>query len=287
MRHHYVPQFLLRAWAETTPDKKVECFRLDRPHVPSSRRAPKYTAYEENLYALTMPVVAGMEQQAVEKHLLRHIDNLAAGVLRMLITTGLTGLTPENRSDWARFLISLRLRQPGIVQQLRTEASEHLEASLINTPEEYDAVAEIGDPPTLVEWTTKNYPGVIENAGLSFFHKLVDNPEIGLKILRMKWWLWDFTREHNDLLLADHPCVFTAGIDDSDLVIALPIGPRKAFMATSTDRVATIMRRQRPKDLLMRLNESSLGQACVRVYARDASSRRFICNRLLRRRSPE
>jgi hypothetical protein len=103
----------------------------------------------------------------------------------------------------------------------------------------------------------------------------------------MRWWLWDFTREQRDLLLADQPCIFTKGVDDPDLVIALPLGPRKAFMATSTDRVATILRRQRTKDLLMRMNESSLSQARVRVYAPDASPRRFIHNRLLRRRSTD
>ncbi|MCP4242792.1 MAG: DUF4238 domain-containing protein, partial [bacterium] len=119
---------------------------------------------------------------------------------------------------------------------------------------------------------------------MSFFHELVNNPQVGEKILRMKWWLWDFTREKNSLLLADHPCIFTKGIDDADLVIALPIGPRKAFMATRSDRVATIMRRRRPKDLLMRINESSLGQARVRVYARDPLPRQFICNRLVGRR---
>lgn len=287
MRHHYVPQFLLRAWAEATPDKKVEAFRLDLPRLPSSRHAPKYTAYEEGLYALSAPVVAGMEQEAVEKHLLQHIDSLAAGVLRKLTAGGFTGLTPHDRCDWARFLMSLRLRQPSIVQQLRTESSEHLESLLIDKPEEYDADDGMGNPPTLLDWTTKNYPGLIENFGLSFFHELVDSPEIGEKIIRMTWWLWDFTREHNDLLLADNPCIFTKGIDDPDLVIALPIGPRKAFMATSTDRVAAIMRRQRPKYLLARLNESSLGQARVRVYARDESPRRFITNRLIARRLAE
>lgn len=287
MRHHYVPQFLLRAWAETQPDNRVETFRLDLPRLSSSRHAPKHIAYEDNLYALTMPVAAGMEQQAVEKHLLQHIDSLAAGVLRKLTTTGLAGLTLENRCDWARFLMSLRLRQPHIVQQLRTESSEHLEASLIDKPEEYDAVTGSGDPPTLVEWTRRHYPGLIENFGMSFLHELVDNAEIGEKILPMRWWLRDFTREQNDVLLADQPCIFTASIDDAELVIALPIGPRKAFMATKSDRVATIMRRQRPKDLLMRMNESSLNQARVRVYARDASPRRFICNRLVRRRAAE
>jgi hypothetical protein len=157
----------------------------------------------------------------------------------------------------------------------------------LTSREEYDAIAGIDDPPTLLEWTRKNYPGLIENVGMSFFRDFVDNAGIGEKIIRMRRWLWDFTREHNDLLLADQPCVFTTGIDDADLVIALPIGPRKAFMATKSERAATIMRRQRPKDLLMRINESSLNQARIRVYARDTSPRRFICNRLAKRLSTE
>jgi hypothetical protein len=65
--------------------------------------------------------------------------------------------------------MSLRLRQPAIVQQLRTESSEYLEASLIDQPEEYDAIAGIDDPSTLLEWTRKSYPGLIENVGMSFF----------------------------------------------------------------------------------------------------------------------
>lgn len=285
MRHHYVPQFLLRAWAEAATDQKVETFRLDQPHLPSKRHAPKHIAYEENLYALTMPVVARMEQQAVEKHLLRRIDELAAGVLRKLTTTGFRDLTREDHSNWARFMMSLRLRQPTVVVQLRTEASEQLEASLADKPEEYEAAAGEADPPTLVEWTRARYPGLIENFGMSFFHRLVDNPEVGEKILRMKWWLWDFGRERNEPLLADHPCIFTKGIDDPDLVIALPIGPRKAFMATRTERVSNIMRRQRPKDLLARINESSIGQTRVRIYARNDAPRRFIANRLARMKS--
>jgi hypothetical protein len=287
MRHHYVPQFLLRAWAETQPDQKVEIFRLDLPDLPSSRHTSKYTAYEDDLYALTMPVVAGMEKQAVEKHLLRRVDDFAARVLRRLITRGLAGLTLDDRCDWARFLMSLRLRQPAIVQQLRTESSEYLEASLIDRPEEYDAIAGIDDPPTLLEWTRKNYPGLIEKVGMSFFRDLVDNAGIGEKILRMRWWLWDFTREQNDLLLANQPCIFTTGIDDADLVIALPIGPRKAFIATRSERAATLLRRRRPEHLLMGMNESSLNQARLRVYARDASPRRFIWNRLAKRRAAE
>ncbi len=86
--------------------------------------------------------------------------------------------------------------------------------------------------------------------------------------------------QRNHLLFADRPCIFTTGIDDPDLIVALPIGPWKAFMATKTDRVASIIRQQRPQNLLMQINESSLSQAKQRVYARDASPRCFISNRL-------
>ena len=280
MKHHYVPQFLLREWAETTPDREVETFRLDLPGLPSSRHAPRYVGYEPNLYALTLPKVAGMEQQAVEKHLLRHIDTAAASVLQKLTHAGFASLTSNDRNDWIRFIMSLRVRQPSIVTQLRVEASEHLEASLRRMPEEYQTIAGESDPPSLLEWTRLNFPGLVENIGMSFFHTVVDDEKIGNKIHQMKWWLWDFSKEKNELLLSDDPCIFTKGIDDPDLVIALPIGPNKAFMATKTERVANLMRKQRPNNLLVRLNESSLNQARVRIFARDASPRRFIENRL-------
>ena len=115
---------------------------------------------------------------------------------------------------------------------------------------------------------------------MSFFHELVDNPDIGNSIFRMKWWLWDFSGVKHDLLLADHPLIFTTAIDDPNLVIALPISPKKAFMATQSDHVAAVMRQQDPKYLALRLNESSLGQARVRIYACDTSPERFIRNRL-------
>ena len=105
-----------------------------------------------------------------------------------------------------------------------------------------------------------------------------------MKIARMKWWLYPFAMEKHDLLLADHPCIFTMGIDNPDLVIALPIGPRKAFMAAGSERVANLLRQQRPKHLLTWLNERSLLQARARIYTRDASAHRFIVNRLRHRR---
>ena len=85
MRHHYVPEFLLRGWSESTPDGKVEVFRFDLESLRSDRHAPKYTGFEYDLYALTESAVAGMEKQAIEKYFLRRVDHEAALVHTKLI----------------------------------------------------------------------------------------------------------------------------------------------------------------------------------------------------------
>ena len=285
MRHHYVPEFLLKPWADGTPDGKVEVFRLDLASLPSKRHTPKHTGFDENLYSLSKPIVAGMEQHAVETNFLRHVDNLAALVRRKLDEQGLKSLSMTERVDWVRFLMSLRVRQPDVVDLLKRESECQMRTSLAAAPEEYEAVASDGSPPTLTEWTDQRFPGLIENIGLSFFHGIVDNPEIGNKILHMKWWLWDFCDVDHGLILADHPCIFTTGIDHPNLIVALPISPSKAFIATQnqSQHVADVLRQINPKVLLARLNESSVGQAKIRIYSRGRSPERFIRNRLAKR----
>ena len=281
MRHHYVPQFLLGPWAENNPDRKLEVFRLDLPNISSSRHTPKYTGFDDDLYALTKEVVAGMEKQAIEKKFLMSVDHRGSVARSKLESQGLKSLSDEERVDWARFLMSLRIRQPEIVHQLQKEAKEHLRKSLNENPEEYDKLITDGEPETLEEWTESQYPRLIDNIGLSFFHELIDNPHYGNRILQMKWWIWDFSGVSYELLLSDHPCIFTSGIDDPNCVIALPISPKKAFIATQDDNVANRLRQSRTRELAVSLNESSVLQARVRIYARyQLPAMRFIENRM-------
>lgn len=282
MRHHYVPQFLLNAWGKTSSDGKVEVFRLDIEGIPSSRRGAKYTGYEKDLYALSVSEVGGMEKQAIETQFLRHVDDLAAQVRLKLDEEGLSSLSLDELTSWVRFLMSLRIRQPELVSQLKEEAAILFREKLGEKPEEYQAEASSTDPPTLEEWAELHFPGIVENIGLSFFAGLVDNDEVGNKILGMKWWIRNVSSAPYDLLLSDSPCIFTAGIEDPDLIIAMPIAPSKAFFATRSRKVADGLRSASPKEIAMRLNESSLSQARVRIYARNASQGRFIRNRKLR-----
>ena len=276
MRHHYVPEFLQMPWTVNSSDGKLEVFRLDLPNIPANRHRPKYTGFNFDLYALTKDEIAGMGKQAIEEQFLKVIDNNAALIRNKLENNGLKSLTLNEKMDWVWFLMSLRLRQPNIVTKLKHESSVHLRATLNKQPEEYEELAPIELHSTLEEWVENRHPGLIENFGLSFFYKLVVNQEVGNKILGMRWWLWDFSEAPYDLLLSDNPCIFTSGIDNPSCVVALPIHPRKAFMATQSATLEEIMRQQRSRDLVKRLNESSLMQSNDRVYSTNDTPRRFI-----------
>ena len=283
MKHHFIPRFLLKAWADTTKDGKVEAFRLDLKHLPSSRMSPKHTGYEDNLYALTESVVASVEQQAVEKRFLQRIDSDGAGVLRKLNATGFGDVEPHDASSWACFIRSLLLRSPEVASWLRSKAPDVLRASLDERPEEYDSIAESLDPTTLSAFVDSKWPNYTNNYGMMSLGSLICNQQSVRKLLDMKWWLLEFSNHRHHLLLADRPCIVATDIDDPEFV-ALPISPWKAFVATKTDRVARDIMYQRPKDLLRQINESSLNQAKQRIYARDASQGRFISNRLAKRK---
>ena len=151
MKHHFVPQFLLRSWAEQGNDSKVELFRVDLPGVPSSRRSPKNTAYQEDLYALTSNTIAGVDKQFVEKRFLQVVDSSAARVRDKLIAGGLNTLDEGDKNDWTRFIMSLRTRQPLIIENIKAMAPDYLKANLAENPEEYNALATGADPKTLEE----------------------------------------------------------------------------------------------------------------------------------------
>jgi hypothetical protein len=175
--------------------------------------------------------------------------------------------------------MSLRIRQPNIIQYLRDGAAKELRAQIAADPEKYEELAAANDPPSLEEWADRQFPGLIENFGLSFLHELVDNPRIGSLFMQMKWWLWNFAGERNDLLVGDHPLIFNSGIEDPNFMAVLPIGPARAFMATRSEAVATLLRSEKPRHLIARINEATIRQTTTRIYARNNLPRRFIASR--------
>ncbi len=280
MKHHFVPQFLLSKWAGGNADTTLEVFRLDLHKLVSDRHTPEHTGYEPDLYALTVPHVSGMGKHDNEVLFLKQIDDKAAKVLAVMEIGGLRALTADDRSHWALFLMSLRVRQPSVISGIVSESTEGLfRKSLERNPSEYEKLRQEDAPDSFADWAEDQYPGILKNFGISILSKIIDNQAVGQRICNMRWWIWDFTGAKCDLLLGDNPLILASNIEDPNLILALPISPTKAFMATQSDNIAATLKDQELGYLATRLNESTVMQSNNRIYARDKKHWRFIENR--------
>jgi hypothetical protein len=143
---HYVPQFLLSRWCDRRGKLTVYARRQGR--VVTSELSPRSTAFEQGLYSYEG--VAVENRDVIETHFMTpHIDTPAASIVQKIVDGGLTGLTTDERSDFTRFVLSLRARHPDAVAMARTEGSRQLTAGLARDPEDYLAVRAPSSPPTL------------------------------------------------------------------------------------------------------------------------------------------
>jgi hypothetical protein len=283
MRHHFVPQFLLRAWADGSSDGKLQEFLVDHAGVPTSRRAPKGTGFQDDLYALSKDNVAGMDKHAVETTFLSRLDDEGAKIRRKLLEG--KPLTGDEVSVWTTFVMGLRARQPAMVTRIKSAVAAAMRESIAKDPEQYQALAKAADPPTLEEWTEQHFPGLIENYGLSMLADIAGHEEVAAKVRKLLWGVMDVSKGKHDLLLSDQPCVWTGGIDAPQLIIALPLSPSKAFLAVRGEATANALVRADTAELAKRLNENSVGQAQRRVYARDETVADFVRDVMVRKKA--
>lgn len=278
IHHHYLPVFYLKQWARF--DGRI--VRYHRPHrsVVCSAIAPSHTAYEPHLYALDGYPAA--DRQRIEKEYMgRLVDEPASRAIQVLHERNRSKLTPDLRSAWTRFAMSLRLRNPDTVKEIQKDARAELSRQLQKQPEEYAAVKRDSDPATLLEWAEQNATFLLENMGKLMLPTLIDNEKIGQAIFEMDWWVIDFSSGAVSLVTSDRPFVMTTPLKEERCVIALPIGPRHAFFAARHARLITrTLEKKGITGLAKALNESIVVQAARHVYGQDESHMRFVERRL-------
>lgn len=270
-KHHHVPQFYLAGWAGD--DGRVTVYSRQNGRVVASRRAPKHTAFEPRLY--TIESLPPQDQQWVEREVMsRAVDGPAAHVLTRLVEGKLREFDSDDRSAWARFIMAQWLRSPEAVAGLRAKGRASVLHALEKNPEEY--LAAKGDSPhqSLIEWVDANAPGLDEIVTMGrVLPKLVNDEGIGTVIINMNWQVLHLDNSKRDLLTSDRPVTRFEGLDSRECLIAVPIHPRKLFVASHYDRV---FRRFDQTGIVTAMNTSTVQLAHKRVYATGAHHLRLV-----------
>jgi hypothetical protein len=283
VRHHYTPQFYLRAWCRPGPAGEgdqlyvVQNFARE---IRYTRRAPKAIGYQDHLYSFSDTVPAP-DRAALEVQVFSPLDAKAADVAQKLVNN--ETLNRDERAVWAVFIAAMRARTPENIEFLRTTGPDHLRVELGKGQEEYENLREEHDPATVVEWVEERYPGLIENFSLARLPHILTGDVI-TKVDRMAWHPLNFEDCRFPLLCSDRPCVFTAGIDDPNCVIALPLSPRHAFIAFYRNSQAQkALTQHGPSTIAAALNHNVVTQARDRAYSQNRGDARdrFFKKRLV------
>jgi hypothetical protein len=268
VKHHYVPQFLLKRW--TNPDGKVQVIAVRNGRVISKARAPEYTGYENQLYAVVANAM-GLAEDVLERQVFAPIDSDAARVLEKLEAHD--PITQDDHIAWTFFLSSLRIRQPDVLEFLRTKGIERLRADLADRDK---ATLPLGAP-TTEEWFERHFPGHMRAASLaSWLPQMVTHDGVLDRFGSLNWWIQDFEADLPELLLSDLPIHWEGGFNQPGFLIQLPVGPHRVFFGAASEQTEQYLGGLSHADLIHRINLTSLAASSDRVWARGADTRTFV-----------
>ncbi len=263
-KQHYIPQFYLKRW---TVDNKLVEFSRPNPHsrdVKPHRKPTKGTGWKDGAYDFEgLPAERRHHLEQVFFHM---IDSRAAEALR-LIEAGGGAWTQELRQGWVMFMMSMIMRHPADIAAFKAVYIRDFNRASEAEQEAYLKARAPDDPATAEEFFASVGRSFLENMALNNVPKLLFHERSLTSLMNMHWTVAE-PHQEGSLFTSDRPVIRTF-LGQANSHWALPIGPRKLFLATASreygEKVQQHMRRQAWKEV----NRVVVRQAVKLGYADD------------------
>ncbi|MCG2639412.1 MULTISPECIES: DUF4238 domain-containing protein [Bradyrhizobium] len=272
--HHYIPVFYLKQWRGQ--NKKLIEYTIKHGKLIAKPVGPKGTGFQTDLYAF--PELPPDMTQHIEDVFLKYADNTASNAIQMHLT-GQDIWTAELRSGWSRFLISLIIRHPDVMVDLRTATVKSWKDTEASTQAEYEKTKESHYPATFDEYIAAIDPLIPVKVSLNAIIKAFDNEKLGKHINDMHWSVIDLSKGVHRLLTSDRPLQYM-NLANSQGFIALPISPTKLFLAANSPQSIMNVRSQKSEKVIREVNLFVVSRARRFVFAQDESQTIFIKKRI-------
>jgi hypothetical protein len=241
--HHYLPIFYLKQWAGS--DRKLCEFKRRYHGVLPKRVSPAATGYMQGLYSIedTDPDVVN----AIETKFLMPADGFAAEAMRDLVLDRPFQHPVRMRHSWTRFVLSLMIRYPEAIAEMKRQ----LRANVVNM---YIETKEPNEPATFAEYEALHGTNELARLHGKLMMDLMQDSRMGRLIYNMYWGAIRFSNYEHDLLTSDRPVasnVFPLSANH----LCLPIGPEHLFIACETERAETEFRRLKPDVVMLTVND--------------------------------
>lgn len=227
-KHHFVPQFLLRRWADSRGYIKVWKRVSHTGEVTVRRWKAAQFGYVRGLYELRKvdEKLAGL----VEKEILSNrIESRAARILNSMLGGRIDKISPRDRADWSAFLTSFRFRHPIFISYLRERTASVIADAVAKAKADNDDFLRNVAPGEELAWIDSVQPGYLDNIHLVQFVHSIQSRDLNYPLLQMDWKVFDISRASYTLLLGDRPFI---SIKDPEMppCVAMPISPVHLFV---------------------------------------------------------
>jgi hypothetical protein len=270
--HHFVPKLLLRPWLvqEANGYRNLWGYwwNAERRRLVQKRRGLNSFCCQIDLLSLQ---AHHLGRDAIERFFFGEIDTKAAIARDTLVDSGPHGLSGDQRCDFARLLLSLDIRRPKIVNDLRAKGQKHLAHELDTDLEILAAMRKAGihEPPS--SYVENQLGWCLQDRALLVIQKLVDNPAVGQRLINAHWYIRHLGADDGTFVLADRPLIRIHGYDRPGATWILPLAPKVAFLAcNAAENVQRLARLSGPR-FVKQVNRSSVYQTERFVFCVDRS----------------
>ncbi|MFG1338984.1 DUF4238 domain-containing protein [Xanthobacter autotrophicus] len=282
-RHHYIPVFYLKRWAGS--DRRVCQFSEHMGEIVPNRRSPKATGFVDGLYK-----IEGLPEhlnQQVEKKFFQPADSMAAKALSMMESYGdNTKWDNKLRSAWTLFLISLLLRCPEDIDIFSKWWGGEFIQTDRESEQEYQKRRRDSDPVNFREYLTNRPISEIEITKFRILSNLIGTQEIGQTINNFNWHVVCFPPNCVPLMTSDRPIIRTNGLMRPNGHLAIPIGPKRLFVATPDNNMSKYLQQAPLTQIAKEINQHVVRSAMRFSYAEDDKHLKFVAKNFGKLRQP-
>jgi hypothetical protein len=261
--NHYVPVFYQKRWA-IRPDRRVCVYSRPYKDADVQRKHPKGVGYQRDLYTVTNTDAVATY---LERQFFKVTDNLAAKALSVIEAGQWGPMDTTTRSGWTRFIMSLLHRNPEQVGRFLQIVSEYVAVIKPHYENLYNNKKDANHPATFDEFWQEILPEVIGRSWVNLIQTTIDSKSVGEHFNQLVWRVLDFKSSYT-FLTGDRPIIMTNGMIKIDSNLAIPVGPRKLFIAAHTRGLADALTRDKADNVIAFVNDKIVRQArrfCIGV----------------------